>query len=39
MELLSEEIINLSIKERNVKDKNYLISKESRNLLIVYDQE
>lgn len=39
MELLSQEIINLSIKERNVKDKNYLISKESRKQLINYDKE
>ena len=39
MELLTNELISLSIKERNVKDKNYLISKECRNLLKDFDNE
>lgn len=39
MELLTNELINLSIKEKSIKDKNYLISQESRKQLKNFNNE
>ena len=37
MELISNELVNLSIKPRSIEDRNYLINRVSRNNLNNYD--